>query len=37
MTDNLVTVELSLFERRLGSIRDMSAVEAALRITLALP
>jgi mRNA interferase MazF len=37
MTDNLATMDLKLFRRRLGSLRDMSAVDAALRATLSLP
>ena len=36
MTDNLVTVELSLFRRRLGGFHNMTAVDSALRVTLAL-
>jgi mRNA interferase MazF len=36
MTDNLATVLETEIDRRLGNVSDMSAVDAALRFTLAL-
>jgi hypothetical protein len=36
MTDNLATIELELFHRRIGRFRGMPAVDEALHVTLGL-
>jgi mRNA-degrading endonuclease toxin of MazEF toxin-antitoxin module len=36
MADHLATVETTLIDKKLGEMRDMSAVETALRVTFAL-